>query len=288
MLILVGALAGPGAVHATTDDMFGMMFRMMLTMMNVMSGAMLNNNNSGWGNNNWTDNFGGGQNSLNVGMSSWPMMSGFASPFNSFGMSPWSGMSGMSPWSGMSGMSPWSGMSGMSPWSGMSGMSPWSGMSGMSPWSGMSGMSPWSMPFGNNARGNPFAGGYPGTRPGNAFAPFANSAYGYPLNPGNIAPGNWNRANLPNTGSILDGRWYGSSGEILDIRGNRFRLQQGTVGLNGGITVENDIVSMYSPQTNSVTRYTFMRNQSGLLLQDAAGTLLRFTNKPVNGIVHIF
>jgi len=278
-LVLVCALAGPGVVHATSDDMFGLMFRMMLTMMNVMSGAMLGNDtglgNNNW-TNNWTDNFGGGLNSSNVGMSTWPMMSGLGSPFTSFGYSPFNSF----------GMSPWSGMSGMSPWSGMSGMSPWSGMSGMSPWSGMSGMSPWSMPLGNNAWSSPPGSGY--GYPGNAFMPFSNSGYGYPQTSGNMAPGYWNRANIPGSSSILDGRWYGSSGEILEIRGNRFRLLQGKVSLNGAITVENDIVSMYSPQTNSLTRYTFMRNQSGLLLQDASGTLLRFTNKPVNGIVHIF
>ncbi|MGB5471891.1 MAG: hypothetical protein WBQ78_00250 [Gammaproteobacteria bacterium] len=258
MLALVCALLGPGEVRAASDDMFGMMFRMMLTMMNVMSDAMLGNN-VGVGNNNWSDNLGGGLNSFNVGMNAFPMMSGFASPFDTFGMSPWSGMSGMSPWSGMSGMSPWSGMS------------------------------PRSMPGGNNAWRNPFGSGYPGMFPGSSTRPFGNTTYGYPSNQGAYAPGTWNRSGSPYQGaSILDGRWYGSSGEVLQIRGNRFRLQQGKVGINGNITVQNDIVSMYSPQTNSVTRYTFMRNQSGLVLQDASGTLLRFTNKPVNGIVHIF
>jgi hypothetical protein len=192
-------------------------------------------------------------------MNAFPMMSGFASPFDTFGLSPWSGMS---PWGGMS---------------------PWSGMS---PWGGMS---PWSMPGGNNTWNVPFGGGYPGMFPGTATMPFGNTNYGNPANPGAYRPGTWNRRGLSyQRTSLLDGRWYGSSGEILDIRGNRFRLQQGKVGLNGAITVENDIVSMYSPQTKSVTRYTFMRNQSGLLLQDASGNLLRFTNKPVNGIVHIF
>lgn len=88
--------------------------------------------------------------------------------------------------------------------------------------------------------------------------------------------------------SILDGRWYGSSGEILEVHGDRFRLQSGSVGLEGAITVENDLVSMFSPQTNSVTRYTFMRNQTGLLLQGENGEVLRFTQNPVNGVVHVF
>jgi hypothetical protein len=252
MLVLVCALGGPGSAQAAADDMFGMMFRMMLTMMNVMSDAMLDNN-TGWGNNNWGDNFGlGGMNTFNAGMGSWPMMSGLTSPFSTFGYSPFNTF-GMSPWSGMS------------PWTGMS---PWS--LGGNPWSGLPGAG--------------IPGGWPGTGP----APFSNSNYGYPPNPRRVAPGNWSRGNLPYSTSLLEGRWYGSSGEILEIRGNRFRLKQGRVVLNGAITLDHDIVTMYSPQTNSATRYTFMRNQSGLLLQDASGNLLRFTNRPVNGILHYF
>lgn len=263
MLVLVCALLGPLPTQAA-DDMFGMMFRMMLTMMNVMSDAMLGNDNSGWGNSNrgnnsgfgnWTDNFGlGGLNSFNVGMSAWPMMSGLASPFSSFGYSPFNSF-GMSPWSGGS------------------------------PWSGMS---PWSLPLGANPWGGFPGAGSPGMWPGTGFMPFSNNAYGYPQQPGGMAPGGWNRGNLSGYASLLDGRWYGSSGEILEIRGNRFRLQQGKVSLNGAITLQNDIVTLYSPQTKSATRYTFMRNQSGLLLQDSTGKLLRFTNRPVNGIVHVF
>ncbi len=269
MLVLVCALAGPGPAHAAADDMFGMMFRMMLTMMNVMSDAMLGNNvgvgNNNWGNN-WNDNFGlDGFNSFNVGMNNFPMGSGFASPFNYFGMSPWSGMTGMSPWSGMTGMSPWS---------------------GMSPGYGMS---PWSMPGGNNPWGGLPGGGYPGMFPGSATLPFGNTSYDNTLNQGIYGPGAWNRNGVPYQGaSLLDGRWYGSSGEVLEVRGNRFHLQSGRVGLNGSIAVQNDIVSMYSPQTKTVARYTFMRNQTGLILQDASGAILRYTNKPVNGIVHVF
>jgi hypothetical protein len=271
MAVLVIALAVPVPAAADgVDSMFGLMFRMMLTMMNVMSGAMLGNNMFGnnQGGNNWGNNFGngfGGLNSFNLGMSAFPMMSGFGSPWNSFG--------GSSPWGGMS---PWSGMS-----PGM-GMSPWSTMS---PWNS-SGMSPWS-----SGGGNPFGGGFPGyspaMQPGGYYPPYG--GYDSPAEYGAYPP---DYAYAPHAaypaGSIIDGRWYGSSGEVLEIRGNRFRLQSGSDGLEGAITVENDIVSMFSPQTNSVTRYTFVRNQTGLLLQGVNGDVLRFTQNPVNGVVHVF
>jgi hypothetical protein len=260
MFVLVCALAGSGGAHATADDMFGTMFRMMLTMMNVMSNAM-------GGNNNWTESFSpGGLNTFSAGMSTLPMMSSLGAPFSTFGYSPFNTF-GMSPWSGGS---PWASMS---PWSLPLGNNPW----GNIPWGNAN-------PWGSNSWGD----GYRGMWPGRAFRPFSNSAYGYPRGPGGVAPGGWSRGTPSYSVSLLDGRWYGNSGEILEIRGNRFRLQQGRVSLNGAISIENDIVSMYSPQTNSVTRYTFMRNQTGLLLQDANGTVLRFTNRPVNGLVHFF
>ena len=263
--------------------MFGAMFRMMLVMMNVMSDSMLNN----------SSDFGTGS-SMDFGMDSWPEMGAMSgmNPISGVsgypGMSPWSGMSGypgMSPWSGMGGnpgMSPWSGMGGnpgMSPWSGMSGypgMSPWSGMGGnpgMSPWSGMGGipgnglgMSPWSNQMPNYSRGNPLTSGYPNS-PANA------AGYG---------------AQQYRPVSLLDGRWFGSSGEIFEVRGNRFRLVQGQYGVNGTIKIENNIVNLYSPKTGTVSQYSFIRNQSDLLLQDASGQVLSFTKRPLNGAVHVF
>jgi hypothetical protein len=82
--------------------------------------------------------------------------------------------------------------------------------------------------------------------------------------------------------SLLDGRWYGDSGDILEVRGNRFRLQAGKTAITGVIRIENNIVNLFSPQTGTVTRYTFVRNQTDLLLQDATGRLLNFHTRPVN------
>jgi hypothetical protein len=221
ILILICALSAPLPSTAQAfEDMFGLMFRMMLTMMNVMSDAMLGNDSNDWGNN-WGNNF-GGLNSFNLGMSALPMMSGFGSPFNSFGNSPWS-------------------------------------------------MSPW-----DNGWGNPFGGGYPG---GN----------GYPGSRAGYGPGYRNPGAEPYPGaSIIEGRWYGASGEVFEVQGNRFRLRAGRLGLNGAISVEDDIVNMYSPRTNTVSRYTFVRNQSGLLMQGMNGELLRFTRYPLNRAVRMF
>ena len=263
ILVLVCALCLPLPSSAESmDDMFGVMFRMMLVMMNVMSDSMLDNNSD----------FGSGS-SLDFGMGSWPAMDGLS------GMNPISSVSsfpGMSPWSGMSGvpgMSPWSGMSsvpGMSPWSGMSsvpGMSPWSGMGGI-PGSGQ-GMSPWSSPMSNNPWGNPYTSGYPS----------------YPNSPYNAA-GYGGQQYRPV--SLLEGRWFGNSGEVLEIRANRFRLRQGQYSINGTIKIENNIVNLYSPKTRTVTQYTFIRNQSELMLQDATGQVLSFSKRSVGGAGYVF
>ena len=192
----------------------------------------------------------GGGDSFGLGMTAWPMMSGVS------GMSPWSGMSGVP------GMSPWSGMSGVP------GMSPWSGVSsvpGMSPWSGVPGMNTWSAPMNNN----PWANAYPS----NANNPYTNPGYGGYQQP---------------PASLLDGKWLGNAGELLEIRGNRFRLKDGQSSINGAIRIENNIVSLYSPQTGTVTQYTFIRNQSELLLQDATGQVLSYRLRSHGGGTYTF
>ena len=236
LLVLLCVLAVPVAAPVAASDD---MFGAMFRMMLVMMNAMSDamlDNDNDAG---W-----GGVDSFGSGMTDWPMMSGMSGVP---GMSPWSGMTGMpgmSPWSGMTGMS------GMSPWSGMT------GMSGMSPWSGMTGMpgmNAWSAPMNNN----PWANAYPS----NANNPYTNPGYG---------------GYQPPPASLLEGKWSGNAGELLEIRGNRFRLQDGQSSINGAIRIENNIVSLYSPQTGTVTQYTFIRNQSELLLQDAMGQVLSY------------
>ena len=250
-LILVCALCLPlPSTAVAMDDMFGAMFRMMLVMMNVMSDSMLEN----------SSDFGSAS-SLDFGMGSWPAMGAMS------GMNPISGASsfpGMSPWTGMGGMP------GMNPWSGMSGMpgmSPWSGMSGMPGYG--TGMTPWSNPMPNNTWSNPYTSGYPS----------------YPNTPYNAADYGGQQYRPV---SLLDGRWFGYSDEILEVRGNRFRLMQGQYSINGRVKIKNNIVNLYSPETGTVTQYTFMVNQSELMLQDANGQVLSFNKRPVNGAVHVF
>ena len=157
-----------------------------------------------------------------------------------------------------------SGMYGMNPLTGFGGMSPWSGMNSMP----MNGMNPWSTPF--NSWSNPFTNSYPSY----ANNPYGNRQYGgyYP------AP----------RGSFLDGRWYGTSGEVLEVRGNRFRLLDAQSGISGAISIDNNILSLYSPQTGTITQYAFIRNQSGLVLQDATGRVLHFRLRSINPASYSF
>jgi len=225
ILMLVAALSLPLPSSAVAaEDMFAVMFRMMLVMMNVMSDSMLGNtNNSDFGS----------INPFGPGMGGWPAMSGL------YGMNPVSGVSNFS---------------------------------GMSPWSGM-GMSPWSNSMTPNTWANPFTSGY--TPYGNG--PNSSATYGRP--PGAVP-------SMPV--SLLEGRWFGQSGEVLEIRADRFRLLHGKYGITGAIRINNNIVNLYSQQTGTVTRYTFFRNQTELMLQDASGMLLNFTKRPGNGVAHRF
>jgi len=256
-LILLCALSLPLPALAS-EDLFNIMFRMMLTMMNVMADAADDDGGgfSDWGMNDWDM---GGNSSL--GMGSLPMTGG---------------MSGLSPWSGY----------GMLPGSGM-GMSPWS--SAMLPGSGM-GMSPWSAAMPGGGWGNPFtAGSVPRMSPGGMNYPFPGTGYGpsaYDRGRGGAAPRGY-----PSTGqdtALLAGKWYGTTGEILEVQGNRFRLQAGKTAITGVIRIENNIVNLFSPQTGTVTRYTFVRNQTDLILQDGSGRLLSFSRRPLKRGGHLF
>jgi hypothetical protein len=191
---------------------------------------------------------------------------GSGSPLG-FGMGSWPAMGAMS---GMNPTSSISGVPGMSAWSGMSsmpGMSPWSGMGGI-PGNGM-GMSPWSSPMSNNSWANPFTSGYPS---------YSNEPYN--------AAGYSGEQYRPV--SLLEGRWFGSAGEVLEVRADRFQLRQGQYSISGAIKIENNIVNLYSPKTGTVMQYSFVRNQSELMLQDVSGEVLNFSNRSVGGGGYVF
>ena len=130
-------------------------------------------------------------------------------------------------------------------------------------------MSPWSNPMPNNTWSNPFTSGYPS---------YPNTSY----NAANYGGQQYRPV------SLLDGRWFGYSGEILEVRGDRFRLMQGQYSINGTVKIKNNIVNLYSPTTGTVTQYTFMVNQSELMLQDATGQVLSFNKRPVGGAGYVF
>jgi hypothetical protein len=217
-------------------------FSIMFRMMLTMMNVMANSMN----NNNSFSNWGGNNWGLNnawgngLGMAGYPMMSG---------------LGGMGGWPGMS---PWTGMN---PWSGYGGL-PGSGM-GMSPWSYAQGANPWG-----NAWGNPFMGGAnPAQVPGATHSPYPGVGYGgYPEDYSDTA--------------LLEGTWYGVSGDVLEIRGNRFRLMAGQLGISGVVRIDNNILSLYSPDTDTLTQYTFVRNQTELLLQDVTGEILAYRRYP--------
>lgn len=167
-------------------------------------------------------------------------------------------------WPMMSGLYSPFGLGGLSPWSGFG------GMPGMSPWGGWNN---WGSPWGNNpwsqAPAGPWGGGY---------APPAGWGHGGPASYG-----------VPPDLALLDGRWFGTSGEVLEVRGNRFRLQHGRYSINGVADVRNNVVNLVSPSTGTATSYTFVRNQSELVLREPGGQVLLFTRYPAYRLpVHIF
>ena len=141
---------------------------------------------------------------------------------------------------------------------GMSGLGLWPGSGfGATPWMPPNAGNPWASPLG----GNPFAG-----------------AYGLPVNqPWGGLPGGWNA--YPGA-SLLDGKWFGSSGEILEVRGNRFVLRNGVTSLAGALNIDDNWVKMYTPQTGAVNIYQFARNETELVLEDPGGERLLFYRRP--------
>lgn len=165
---------------------------------------------------------------------------------------------------------------GLSPWSGMSPMgSPLYGMGGIPGYGGFPANAgsfpqwptayPYASPGWNNCGGNKRCsigrGGY---------QPYG--GYGY----------------QPYPVATLNGQWVESSGEILEIRGNRFRLRNGRNAVSGTLQANNNVVNLYIPRTGAVTQYTYVRNQNGLLLKDVSGKILNFRQYPVRGYSRTF
>jgi hypothetical protein len=149
--------------------------------------------------------------------------------------------------------------------SGLYGLGGWPG-TGVWPGGGF-GATPWTLPL----AGNPWASP-------SGVNPFAGAVYGPPLNrPWSGIPRGWNA--YPGA-TLLDGLWYGTSGEILEVRGNRFMLRNRLTSLTGVLGIDNNLVKMYTPQTGRVNIYQFMRNETELVLQEPGGARLLFYRRP--------
>jgi hypothetical protein len=212
IVVLLCALSLPAPASADgMGDMFGFMFRMMLTMMNIMADSTNSSN-------------------------SWNTWNSWNSPFNAYGL----------------------GSGGWPLASGLSGLGGWPGGLGTGPWTAPLAANPWASPLGPN--------------------PFAGMGYGLPVNhPWGGPPGAWNGYA---GASLLEGNWYGASGEILEIRGNRFILRNSVTSLAGTLDINDSLVRMYTPRTGAVNVYQFARNESELLLEEPGGGQLVFYRTP--------
>ena len=143
----------------------------------------------------------------------------------------------------------------------------WPLMNGMSGMGGWPGATPWTLPMAGNPWASPLG-----------INPFAGTGYGLPVNqPWGDIPGRWNA--YPGA-SLLNGKWYGTSGELLEIRGNRFVLRNSLTSLAGALDVDDNLVKMYTPQTGAVNIYQFALNKTELVLQEPGGTRLLFYRRP--------
>jgi len=101
--------------------------------------------------------------------------------------------------------------------------------------------------------------------------------------PGTAAGQDWMRqmpgANMPwfpGSTAALDGVWQGASGEMLEIRGDRFRLAAGAGYVEGWLRTKGNVLSMRTAQTNTTRTYEYATSQGRLALRDVYGQLLLY------------
>ena len=177
---------------------------------------------------------------------------GAFSPGSAFGGSSWTDPWSSAPWTAMPGASmPWGSMPGTSmpgasmPWGSMPGAPmPWGSMPGTSmPWTGVPGM--------------------PGAA-GMGAGPWAYA-------PGGGPPGS-RGATTP-----VEGRWQGTSGDLLEFRGDRFRLGAPDKGqVTGTFLIHGSRLVAYVPEADATRQYQFERKGDYLALQDESGEVLLF------------
>ncbi len=111
--------------------------------------------------------------------------------------------------------------------------------------------------------------------PATGTLPWATNPYGSTSDPG-VPGGGWGYPGSSAPYRTLQGRWVGVSGDVLDLSGNRFRLQGGQYAISGRYVIDDNHLLLYTPQSPRVTEYRFAYQGPRLALRDSYGQTLLF------------
>jgi hypothetical protein len=76
------------------------------------------------------------------------------------------------------------------------------------------------------------------------------------------------------SGSPLEGVWEGRNGELLIVKGNRFRIYPGTAGyLDGYLRTSGDKLALYNPEDANIRPFEYAKSEGRLALRDDAGAV---------------
>lgn len=90
-------------------------------------------------------------------------------------------------------------------------------------------------------------------------------------------PGGANTASGSLSTPSLSGTWQGDNGDVLVIRGDRFRIYDGESFYNDGtFRIVGNQLLIYAPTSGIVRRYQFAYRGNQLALRDSAGQVLSF------------
>lgn len=157
-------------------------------------------------------------------------------------------------------------------------------LSMVSIWNAMNGTTPWESPGTWAAAPSPYVPPRPSAPWGwNGFSPPAAWAGGgYPFaDPRHGLPGRREIAGAAakrgQTRLNLSGIWQGTSGDVLVIRGNRFRIHNAD-GLHrdGTFQVVGSQFFAYAPRSGVTRRYELAQRGNRLALRDSEGQVLLF------------
>lgn len=134
---------------------------------------------------------------------------------------------------------------------------------------------------------------YPGDYPGNRYQELAESLFemmdafasAYQRNrnrpdihwPNPTPPPYWQPGSIPDP-NPLSGNWQGMGGEVMVIRGERFRLYADRQNYREGLIqpIQPGIIALTDPATGISRPYEAARSGDRLALRDPQGTMLLF------------